>query len=141
MRYWDSSALVHLLVDQPQTRSVRASFDADRDIVVWWGTDTECASAVARLERQGDLSPEAADAAYRRLAELRNIWGEVQPVEELREMARRLLRVHDLRAGDALQLAAAWLAAEHHPSTLEIVCLDKTLARVASKEGFVVVAC
>lgn len=139
MRYWDSSALVYLLVDQPQTRSVEALFDEDRAIVVWWGTDTECASAVARLERRGHLSPEATDDAYRRLAELRSVWGEIQPGEELREMARRLLRVHALRAGDALQLAAGWLAAEHHPSTLEFVCLDKTLARAASREGFIVI--
>ena len=138
MRFWDSSALVHLLIDQPQTPAVVAMFREDPDAVVWWGTDTECASAIARLERQGDLPPKAADEAYKRLAQLRGGWGEIHPVEELRETARRLLRVHDLRAGDALQLAAAWLAAERHPSTLTFVCLDQRLARAAALEGFIV---
>jgi len=138
VRFWDSSAVVHLLVDQPRTSAVVAILREDQEAVVWWGTDTECASAIARLERQGDLRPEAADEAYRRLAQLRGAWGEIHPVEELRETARRLLRVHDLRAGDALQLAAAWLAAERHPSTLEFVCLDQRLARAATLEGFIV---
>ena len=138
MRFWDSSAVVHLLVDQPRTPAVVAMLRQDQDAVVWWGTDTECASAIARLERQGDLGPEAADEAYGRLAQLRGGWGEIHPVDELRETARRLLRVHDLRAGDALQLAAAWLAAERHPSTLEFVCLDQKLARAATLEGFIV---
>jgi len=138
VRFWDSSAVVHLLVDQPRTPAVVAILREDQDAVVWWGTDTECASAIARLERQGDLRSKAADEAYRRLAQLRGAWGEIHPVEELRETARRLLRVHDLRAGDALQLAAAWLAAERHPSTLEFVCLDQRLARAATLEGFIV---
>ena len=131
--------MVCLLIDQPQTPAVLATLGEDPDVVVWWAADTECASAIARLERQGDLPPDAADEAYRRLAQFRGAWGEVQPVDELRETARRLLRVHDLRAGDALQLAAAWLASERHPSTLEFVCLDRKLARAATLEGFIVV--
>jgi len=138
VRFWDSSALVHLLIDQPQTPALAALLREDQDVVVWWATDTECASAIARLERQGDLTPEAADAAYARLAQMRRAWSEIHLVEELRETARRLLRTHDLRAGDALQLAAAWLTAERHPSTLEFVCLDRRLARAAALEGFIV---
>jgi predicted nucleic acid-binding protein len=41
-----------------------------------------------------------------------------------------------LRAADALQLAAAFLAAERRPSTLEMVTLDERLADAARKEGF-----
>jgi hypothetical protein len=46
------------------------------------------------------------------------------------------LRVHPLRAADALQLAAAFVAAERRPSSLEIVTLDQRLAAAARKEGF-----
>jgi hypothetical protein len=52
----------------------------------------------------------------------------------------RLLRVHALRAGDALQLAAALVAAEGQPGSLEIVTLDERLALAASREGLRVVA-
>jgi hypothetical protein len=50
-----------------------------------------------------------------------------------------LLRVHDLRAADALQLAAAIAAAEGQPASLELVCLDDRLIRAAEREGFPIV--
>jgi uncharacterized protein len=42
-----------------------------------------------------------------------------------------------LRAAGALQLAAAFVAAEARPSSLELVTLDDRLAAAARKEGFV----
>jgi hypothetical protein len=48
--------------------------------------------------------------------------------------------VHPLRAADALQLAAAVIAAERRPASLEVVTLDDRLASAARKEGFVVAA-
>jgi predicted nucleic acid-binding protein len=47
--------------------------------------------------------------------------------------------VHALRTGDALQLAAAYVAAERRPPQLHLVTLDDRLAAAARKEGFVVV--
>jgi uncharacterized protein len=47
-------------------------------------------------------------------------------------------RVHPLRAADALQVAAAFVAAERRPASLEIVMLDDRLANAARKEGFAV---
>jgi hypothetical protein len=61
---------------------------------------------------------------------------EIEPSEIVRENALRFLRVHPLRAADALQLAAAFLAAERRPSSLELVTLDDRLAEAAPKEGF-----
>ena len=46
-------------------------------------------------------------------------------------LVRRLLRVHDLPAADALQLAAALAASEQSPESLEVVCLDTRLAAAA----------
>ncbi len=45
-------------------------------------------------------------------------------------------RVHGGPAADSLQLAAAVIAAEHEPATLEIVSLDERLNEAASREGF-----
>jgi hypothetical protein len=47
--------------------------------------------------------------------------------------------VHPLRAADSLQLAAAIIAAEREPTTLEFVSLDDRLGEAASREGFRVV--
>jgi hypothetical protein len=54
----------------------------------------------------------------------------------LRDLAERLLRVHSLRAADSLQLAAAIIAAEREPVTLDLVSLDDRLNDAASREGF-----
>ncbi len=51
----------------------------------------------------------------------------------------RFLRVHPLRAADALQLAAAFTASERRPASLEIVTLDERLADAARKEGFTLI--
>jgi hypothetical protein len=59
-------------------------------------------------------------------------------VSEIKMTARRLLRVHPLRAADALQLAAAFVASERRPPTLEFVCLADRLNDAARREGFVI---
>ena len=108
-------------------------------MLVWWGSEVECVSALARLERDGALNPQAISLALKRLREFAGSWHEVDPTDALREAAERFLRVHPLRAADALQLAAAWLAAERRPTSLEIITLDDRLATAARKEGFNVV--
>jgi uncharacterized protein len=99
----------------------------------------ECASAIARLERDGALDEAAVTEAFERLQRLARGWHEVDPSEPVREAAVRFLRVHPLRAADALQLAAAFVAAERRPASLEVVTLDDRLAAAARKEGFVLV--
>jgi predicted nucleic acid-binding protein len=139
VRYWDSSALVPLLVDEPATVATSETLEADPDVVTWWGTAAECVSAVARGEREGALAPSAIRAATERLDALELAWSELLPSEKVRALASRLLRVHALRAGDAFQLAAALVAAEGHPATLAFVTLDERLALAAEREGLRVV--
>jgi predicted nucleic acid-binding protein len=140
MKFWDSSAVVPLLVTQSATQRMTAIYREDPGMFAWWGTQVECDSAVARLEREGKLAPKKASEALGRLDRLARKWQEIQPLGLIREAARRFLRVHDLRAADALQLAAAVLAAEQRPATLEFVCLEERLALAAEREGFTVIA-
>jgi predicted nucleic acid-binding protein len=104
VRFWDASAILPLLVAEPTTRRLQALAARDPDMLVWWGSEVECISALVR-----------------------------------RESAMRSLRVHPLRAADALQLAAAFIAAERRPSSLEVITLDERLAEAARKEGFALV--
>ena len=136
MKFWDASAIVPLLVAESATRSLQALANRDSDLLVWWGSQVECASAIARLERGALLDLKGAALAFDRLKLLADGWHEIEPSEIVRENALRFLRVHPLRAADALQLAAAFLAAERRPSTLEVVTLDERLADAARKEGF-----
>ena len=64
------------------------------------------------LPSGGALNPAAMTLALQRLHKLSAGWHEVDPSDEIRETAARFLRVHALRAADALQLAAAFAAAE-----------------------------
>ena len=136
MRFWDSSAIIPLLVDEPPSAGVRAVHAEDIEMVAWWGTEVESVSALARLEREERLTPSAFNDAIDRLDDLAAGWLEIQPGPRLRRTAIRLLRVHPLRAGDALQLSAAIAAAEDHPETLPFVTLDRRLGSAAGREGF-----
>lgn len=136
MRFWDSSALVPLVVRQRASARMRAFYRSDAGVLSWWGAYVECESAIARLERNGGMRKRSAGAARERLHRFAATWQEVQPLERVRETALRLLRVHDLRAGDALQLAAALAASEDRPGSLAVVCLDQRLAAAAEREGF-----
>jgi predicted nucleic acid-binding protein len=135
VKFWDTSAVVPLLVDEDRTDLAIDKARQDPEFAVWWGTAVECASALARLEREGAPADRVA-AAFARLDALAEAWTEVEPSDEVRQTARRLLRVHPLRAADALQLAAAWIAAERRPPTLEVVTFDDRVRLAALKEGF-----
>ncbi len=136
MKFWDSSAVVTLLVEQSMTKPLTALLQSDSFCIVWWGTQIECVSAISRLEREGKLTSDSAADAITRLYTLSDVWSEVQPTPFIKETAIRFLRVHALRSADALQLAAAFIASENHPSSLDFVSLDNRLCRAAQKEGF-----
>lgn len=138
MRFWDTSALVPLLLEQEATAEVESLLAHDPEMAVWWGTRTECVSAATRLRREDRLSLDEEDRVLGLLQRLGESWLEILPSEEVRELATRLLRVHALKAADALQLAAALVWAGS-PQGAELVTYDERLARAARLEGFRVV--
>jgi predicted nucleic acid-binding protein len=140
VRFWDSSAVIPLLVVEDSSEDAQAEHARDIAMATWWGTQVECVSALARLEREDRLSANELAGGLGRLGQLAAGWVEVRPTERLRADAMRLLRVHALRAGDALQLAAARAAAEDNPPSLPFVTLDSRLALAASREGFEILA-
>lgn len=139
MIFWDASAIVPLVIAEPSTQRMQALAARDPDMLVWWGSEVECFSALARLERAAALDAQRLAVASDRLAQLAKGWHEIEPTEIVRETAVRFLRVHPLRAADALQLAAAFIAAERRPASLQVVTLDERLADAARREGFVLV--
>lgn len=139
MRFWDASAIAPLLMAETTTKTLLRLAADNPVMLVWWTTQVECASAIARLEREGALDPQTVIEAFDRLKRLADGWHEVDPSDSVRETAVRFLRVHPLRAADALQLAAAFIAAERRPSSLEVITLDERLAAAARKEGFVMI--
>jgi predicted nucleic acid-binding protein len=140
MIFWDSSAILPLLVAERTTPQMQALAAGDPDMLVWSGTPVECMSALARLERESALDGNSMALAAGRLKQLAYGWHEIEPVEIVRESALRFLRVHKVRGADAQQLAAAFIAAERRPTSLPLVTLDDRLADSARKEDFALVA-
>jgi predicted nucleic acid-binding protein len=136
MIFWDSSAVVPLLIAEPATGPARQLLEVDPAMIVWWSTPVECLSAIARSEHGKRLSSDAADQARQVLSVLAAAWSEVLAGEEVREHAGRLLLRHRLRAADALQLAAALTWARARPRRHGIATLDGSLAAAARGEGF-----
>jgi hypothetical protein len=115
---------------------MRELADDGTELAVWWATLIECVAAIARRERQGETDPAQAELARTTLSAVSRRWTEIPPIERIRQAARRLVSVHDLRAADAFQLAAAGAASEHQPESLPFVTLDERLALAARREGF-----
>lgn len=135
MRFWDSSAIVPLIIDEPGRDRLLAMLEADPVMVVWWGTPVELVSALSRRERDGSLATTVAAAAVERVRKLERAWHQVAATDVLRQRAQRLLRVHPLRAADSLQLAAALSIAGDEPASVNFVALDQRLLDAAQREG------
>lgn len=136
MIFWDTSAVVPLLVAEEASARTTALLRQGDAVIVWWTTALEAWSALCRREREGALSALALEQARGRLDLLSAAWHELVPTDVVREHAENLLRRHPLRAADALQLAAALTLARGRPRGHRFACLDERLARAARAEGF-----
>ncbi len=138
MRFWDTSAVVPLLVDEASTPTVRRWLRGDRAMTVWALTRTEAFSALCRRHREGTIDSAGLERARTKLSAFAAHWLEVDDLFEVRRHAERLLLDHALRAADALQLAAAWRWADGRPRRRALVVLDGPLREAALAVGFTV---
>jgi hypothetical protein len=136
MRFWDSSAILPLIVQEEQSKYCIQAYRADRDMLVWTLSRVEVLSALCRRLRDGALRPASFDAAAFRLNILFESTYEVDAIQRVKERAMRLLRVHPLRAADALQLAAVMVATDEKVRLLPLMCFDDRLVAAARLEGF-----
>ncbi len=141
MTFWDSSALVPLIVEEaasPSCRALLSSGPSTTSVVVWTLSILEVTSSLQRKRREGGLDASETQVALARLDALAATWTEVSAVAPIKAKARRLLAVHVLRAADAMQLAAALVMAEDDPTGVSFVTMDLRLRDAALREGFIV---
>ena len=136
--FWDSSALVPLLIPESRSAEMAALQDEEHELAIWWSCQVECQSAVYRRYRKAQFPPAILDQALKRLEELIEDADIIPPADPLRRRAGRLLALHPLSAADALQLAAALVWCDEQPSRVSFVCLDDRLREAAMREGFTV---
>jgi len=136
MRFWDSSAIIPLIVREAQSEYCIQAYRADRDMLVWTLSKVEIFSALCRRWRDDALGPDSFDAASRRMNTFFETIYEVSAIQRVKDRAIRLLRIHPLRAADALQLAAVMVATEENAQRLPVMCFDDRLTAAARLEGF-----
>ena len=134
--FWDSSAIVPMLVPEARSVAMVALLEAEPVLLAWWATPVECQSAVYRRQREGGVPRAIVEQALHRLRGLVEDADFVTPSSRLRDRAGRLLASHPLRAADALQLAAALVWCDDRPEGEPFVCLDERLRDAALREGF-----
>ena len=104
--------------------------------MVWWATPIEIASALARLVRMQQLDT-GGWVKSRKLAEaLADSWSVIRPSQTIQENAIQLVNRFGLKAGDALQLAAALNWCEDSPKGAVFLTADQKLRDAAVISGF-----
>ena len=133
--FWDASALVPLCIRQSITPSA-ITFYKSYEVVVWWATPVEIASALARLVRMRQLDSGQWTRAHKLAKELADVWSMIQPSDALRAKATLLVDRFDLRAADSLQMAAALEWCEDVPQGRVFLTADQKLREAAMLSGF-----
>ena len=133
--FWDASALVPLCVRQASTAQASGWYRA-YEVVIWWATLVEIASALARLLRIRHLDAGQWRKALKSIAQLAETWAVIPPSAAVRSRAIELVEHYDLRAGDALQLAAALEWCEGMPRGRRFLTADDKLRDAAMLSGF-----
>jgi len=136
VRFWDTSAIVPLVIVESASARVRTWYNTDSEIIVWTLTRVELLSAIARRRRHESSSALMLAAARRNIVRAWEGWSEITNVEIVRRHAERFVESYALRAADALQLGAALAAAEDDARKLVFVTLDRALADAAKHEDF-----
>lgn len=138
MRFWDSSAIIALLIQEAESDYCIKAFKTDVEMTVWTLTKIEVFSALCRRFRENALPENDFEKAKKRMSELFDMTFEVVSLTKVKDRSMRLLQTHSLRAADALQLASALVASQEDPSRLPFMSFDNRLIRAAKREGFVV---
>jgi predicted nucleic acid-binding protein len=135
LAFWDASALVPLCVRQSITPGAIALYKSYA-AVVWWATPVEMASALARLVRMKQLGARDWTKSRRMAGSLAEEWFVIQPSDALRTKATQLVDHYDLRAADALQLAAALEWCQDVPDGRLFLTADHRLREASILSGF-----
>ena len=134
--FWDSSALVPLLVPEPRSNELTSLLAFDTEPAIWWASPVECRSAIYRRHRESPIPQQTLKRALKRLDALAKDLDTIAATESVRQKAEKLPAAHPLRAADALQLASALIWRKNKPDQETFICLDNRLREAARLEGF-----
>jgi uncharacterized protein len=138
MLFVDASALVKRYVRERHSVNVRRFLTA-APIAISRLSEVEVPSALARLVRERRLPPRSRDRALTAFVTDIAAWHVVEITADVTALARTLLQRHDLRTGDAIQLASAvWL--RQTVSLSGVLAFDTRLVTAAQAEQLAILS-
>jgi predicted nucleic acid-binding protein len=138
VRFFDASALVKRYVREPESAQVRRLLRS-ADVAVSRLSEVEVVSALARLTRGRGISIAQRDRAVATFVSDLDAWYVVEVNRAVVATARRLLLQHPVRAGDAVQVAAALhLQAGIGTALQAFVAFDHRVLEAARAEQLIV---
>lgn len=138
MSFWDSSTLVPLCTNEPRSILAGRLWKSLPQKFVWWATNVEICSALARIERENKITNQQRLKAEKRLEILEKVCLEIQPNARIKELARIFPNQFKMKATDSLQLAAALVWCNEKPKGKDFVSGDEHLVKTAQSLGFTV---
>ena len=121
---------------EPFSECLDRLLQRDPEVALWWGAILDCVEALVEVRQRQQVTEAGFEKARVLIDRLRAHAFEIQPSEEVRARALRILTVHSLRTGRALQLAAALVWCREHTQGVGFVSLDEPLRLAAAQEGF-----
>jgi predicted nucleic acid-binding protein len=139
VQFWDSSALLPLVVWQPPfSEQCRRAFRTTAPRAVAFLARVECRAAIERLVRAGTLKSTARRRALTQVDKLVAGFDVVAFSAEVEAYALELVHRYALRSLDALQLGCARTLSAGAGANMvpELLCCDRRLADAAASEGY-----
>ena len=136
MRYWDSSALAPLLVEESSSAALRRLVGEDDHIIVTWSwSHTEVVSAIERRCRKNSHSRAQRQVTLTQFTRFAASWNEISDIMDIRARAHELLTRYRLRTANVGHLAAALVLQARLDALFDFVYLDNQLSKAAELEG------
>lgn len=137
MFFWDSSAIVALLLYEKETERIRSFLEQSEELSAYISviTPLEIASAIVRKIQDGAITLKQADLARLIISEFRKEVYLVFADQNVLDIALHLQKIYSLKVADAIQLASARVGTEN-PSVVNFLSLDEKLNNAARLEGF-----
>ncbi len=132
--YLDTSALVKLFVNEPETTIVANALNISSAVFTHMITYAEARAALAKAARMKRITDKR-HASYK--AALENYWDNIEVITlnlPLIKRAGNLTEIHALRGYDSIHLAAAELVFRQY-AEFTFACFDKNLNKAANALG------
>jgi predicted nucleic acid-binding protein len=130
--FCDTSALIKLLISEPNSDQMEKSSSQAEAIAVCRITWAEAMAGMARRQREDPISGDDIEQARQRLIISWDQFMIVEVSQRLVETAGRFADVFALRGYDSVQLAAAHELDQSTDQPLTFACFDRRLKQAAS---------